>query len=221
LLGCASLLRRLEGRKLRFRFWIIGIVAVLFMIAGRVFVGGLVEDSKAGDALRTGDATEAITAYDRSLHWYLPGSPTVTRAVQGLSGIARKAEAEGDNETALRAWRVLRSGLYGSEWLFVPRKDVINLCDKEISRLVSLKAAEPERDEAFRREMSILKKPVGPKKGWSVAALAGFFGWIASAVFFIFRAFGPNGEFHRRPAWIWGLIFLISYGIWMASLVNA
>jgi len=197
---------------------------VILMVAGRVLVGGFHEDAKAREALAQGDVTEAITAYDRSLHWYLPGSPTVARAARGLKGIAGDAEGRADPETALRAWRVLRSGMYASRWLFTPGKNVIAECDGNIARLVADKAAKinPEkRQAAFDRETAVLKQRVGPSVGWSLAAIAGFFGWIASVILFIIRAFGPGEEFHRRAALILGAAFVLSYALWMIALSKA
>lgn len=194
------------------------------MIAARVFVGGWQENAKATDALAAGDVTEAITAYDRSLHWYLPGSPTVKTAAGALIEIARKAEYDGDVETALRAWRVLRSGFYGSRWLVTPGRGVIDEADRNIARLVSAKAeaATPGAGAAaFDREMAVLTKPSGPHQGWAMLAVLGFFGWVACAIGFIVKAFGPTDEFHRRPALAWGACFLAAYALWLIALGRA
>ncbi len=197
---------------------------VLAMASARVYVGGLRENAKARESLAAGDVTEAITAYDRSLHWYLPGSPTVREAAASLIDIAHKSEYEKDLDTALRSWRVLRSGFYAATWLTVPGQKIIAQADTEIARLVGV-AAELVRPgsgpEAQMREMAILKAPVGPNPAWSSLAVLAFFGWIASVVGFIFRAFGPTDEFFRRPAVLWGFLFVTSYALWMISLARA
>jgi hypothetical protein len=202
-------------------------VLVAAMIVVRVLVGGFHEDRLARNYLDDGNIAEAISAFDRSMHWYLPGSPTVARAVTGLEDIAKRAEKQGDNETALRAWRVARSGFYGAKWIVQPGKDIIARCDKNIARLVAEKVAasnlqDPEAGrKAYEKEMAILTKEVGPSVAWSLAALVGFFGWIACAGLFIFKAFGKKREFHRRPALIYGLLFLAAYALWMIALSQA
>ena len=210
-----------RSKNLKYLQYIVLVLIVVAMVAGRVLVGGWHEDGIARERLAKGDVTEAITAYDRSLHWYLPGSPTVTRAISGLTRIAQSEESRGDAENALRAWRVLRSGLYGSEWLLTPRTDIIAACDREIARLVSLKVPEPDRPAAYDKEMNILKKPSGPRLGWSILALAGFFSWTVGVVWFIFKAFGPKDEFYRKPAILIGLFIIAAYALWMIALSRA
>ncbi len=205
----------------------IAVVLVFVMVAVRVLVGGFHEDRMANQYLAEGNVVEAITAFDRSMHWYLPGSPTVARAAIGLEDIARKAESADDIETALRAWRVLRSGFYGARWIVQPGKQTIALCDENIARLVAVKVAAAHPEDAgagqfaYEKEMAILTKKVGPNVAWSMAALAGFFGWIIFAGMFIFKAFGRQREFYRRPAVIYGLCFLAAYALWMISLSRA
>jgi hypothetical protein len=56
---------------------------------------------------------------------------------------------------------------------------------------------------------------------WSFILLAGMFGWIASTLVFIFKAFPSRGQFEARPALKWGCIVLVSFSVWIAGLLNA
>ena len=56
---------------------------------------------------------------------------------------------------------------------------------------------------------------------WSILVLISFFGWISSAIVFLFKAFPERGQFKARPAGLWGAVLLVSYTIWVIGLLNA
>ena len=56
---------------------------------------------------------------------------------------------------------------------------------------------------------------------WSIITLVGLFGWISSMLVFLFKAFPGRNLFEARPARTWGLVVLISYGIWIVGMLNA
>ena len=56
---------------------------------------------------------------------------------------------------------------------------------------------------------------------WSIITLVGLFGWISSMLVFLFKAFPERNLFETRPARTWGLVVLISYGIWIVGMLNA
>jgi hypothetical protein len=56
---------------------------------------------------------------------------------------------------------------------------------------------------------------------WSIVTLIGLSGWIFSAIAFLFRAFPGRDRFEAREARVWGAAVLVSYGIWIAGMLNA
>jgi hypothetical protein len=56
---------------------------------------------------------------------------------------------------------------------------------------------------------------------WSIITLLGLSGWVSSAIVFLFRAFPGRGLFEAREARVWGTAVLVSYGIWIAGMLNA
>ncbi|MCB9475381.1 MAG: hypothetical protein H6685_00805 [Deltaproteobacteria bacterium] len=200
------------------------VAIALLMIVVRVLVGGVRENRVAGQYLAQGNIPEAMAAYDRSLHWYLPLSPTFSTAIDGMRSIAEDAEKSGDVETAVVAWRLLRSGMYANEWWILPHKSLVAEADERIARLVAKQGAggDASREEQiYQKEFALLTKQVGPNKAWAFLAVVAFFGWVAAVLFFIAKAFGPKDEFHRRPAAIYGGVFLVAYAVWMVALSNA
>jgi len=56
---------------------------------------------------------------------------------------------------------------------------------------------------------------------WSIITLLGLSGWVSSAIVFLFRAFPGRGLFEAREARVWGAVVLVTYGIWIAGMLNA
>jgi hypothetical protein len=56
---------------------------------------------------------------------------------------------------------------------------------------------------------------------WSIILLLGLFGWIASTLLFIFKAFPSREEFLGRHAVTWGGCVFVSFVIWIVGLLNA
>jgi hypothetical protein len=60
-----------------------------------------------------------------------------------------------------------------------------------------------------------------PDGMWSVITLIGLAGWIVATIVFLFRAFPGRGLFDAREARVWGAVVLVSYGVWIAGMLNA
>ena len=56
---------------------------------------------------------------------------------------------------------------------------------------------------------------------WSIVTLIGLAAWIVSTIVFLFKAFPGRGLFEAREARLWGAAVLISYGVWIAGMLNA
>jgi hypothetical protein len=55
-------------------------------------------------------------------------------------------------------------------------------------------------------------------EAWSVIAIIMFWGWVASCLLFIFKAFPRLGVFQSRPALIWGVASVLCASLWMIAL---
>ena len=60
-----------------------------------------------------------------------------------------------------------------------------------------------------------------PSVFWSIVLEIGFFGWVGSALLFIFQAIDENERLVKRKAILWGTLLIVSYGLWVVGLVNA
>ncbi len=60
-----------------------------------------------------------------------------------------------------------------------------------------------------------------PNETWCIVTIVGLIGWIASALVFLFKAFPGRDMFEARPARMWGVAVLVSYGIWLVGMLKA
>jgi hypothetical protein len=56
---------------------------------------------------------------------------------------------------------------------------------------------------------------------WSIVTLIGLFGWVFSALVFLFKVFPERGQFNARPARLWGTLLLIFYAVWVVGMLQA
>jgi len=52
---------------------------------------------------------------------------------------------------------------------------------------------------------------------WAVTAVLFFWVWVASFLVGIFRSCPARGEFKSVPAMIWGVVVLMSCGLWVLA----
>ena len=89
-------------------------------------------------ALRKGDYTAAVAAFQSAIHMYLPFNPLIESAAERLWAIGETNERLGDVNRALIAYRSLRSSFYADHWLTTPGTAWIEKCDKKIAALIPL-----------------------------------------------------------------------------------
>jgi len=138
----------MKKRLIRNIFIIFGIIVVMFiMVFVKVYIGSIKEFKRGEEAMESRDYNEAITHYERSIHWYTPLNSYVARSAKRLWEIGTLAEENGNNDLALIAYRSLRSSFYAVRSFYIPYKEWIDKCDDKISHLVALKRPYSESDK--------------------------------------------------------------------------
>ena len=89
----------------------------------RVVVSGEKEVALSTAALKAGDAHGAAEHARRAAGWYMPGAPHVRVAYERLLALGTAAEGLGDRETALFAFRGVRTASIETQWLFAPHEE--------------------------------------------------------------------------------------------------
>lgn len=181
---------------------------------------------REGDAaLRRGDAREAIALWRRAARWYAPGAPHVRAAHDRLEALARDAEAAGDRELALDAWRAVRSSSLATRSFYTPYADRLARANARIAELMADTEVPPdpgETREARRAwHLALLERDEAPSVGWSLLALAGLAAWVGGGFWFARRGLTENDRLDRRQAAIAGTLVVVGLLTWMLALYQA
>jgi hypothetical protein len=169
----------------------------------------------------------AIREYDAALHFYFPGSPYVDKSAERLWQIGEMFEKAEKPDWAVLAYSSIRSSFYASRSLYTPGKEWIGGCDDKIAALdvkilLNEGSLAPEQSEAEKEKLLYLMRVNrAPAPAWAFLVELGFLGWIASVVFIIWKAFDERGKLVKRPA-LYGLVsFVLTFTLWVVSLLKA
>lgn len=202
------------------------IFLLTFSIAIKIYLNAELEYKRANTLFAQNKLAEAMTHYERSIQWFLPGLSLQNRAAEGLWNVGEKYEANGDTENALAAYRLLRGAFYSARSFYTPGKTWIDRCNEKIATLMAGQSAssgaEKAKTFAERRaeNLKILSADKSPRNQWAVLAVIGFFGWIACALLFVVKAISKTGKVSARPAIAWIAGFIVFYGLWILGLLN-
>ncbi|GJL79354.1 MAG: hypothetical protein NPINA01_23430 [Nitrospinaceae bacterium] len=200
------------------------VLILLLSTLAKIYLNANAEFNLAEEFASKNNFKDAVTHYERSIQWHLPGLNLQERAAEGLWKVAQKYEAEEDFENAINAYRLLRGAFYSVRSFYTPGKIWIQRCNEKIAILMAKKPATSESEksksyeERLKENLRLLSSEKPPKPFWAMLAVFGFFGWIACAVLFIIYAIKKTGEIQTRPALFWGAGFLLFYGLWIAGL---
>jgi hypothetical protein len=209
-------------------------------VLSRVFVDGTAAlregdaAHRAAEAARAaGQADEAraaeelaIDRWRRAARWYAPGAPHVGAAYRRLEALAAAAEAAGDRELALMAWRGVRSSALATRSFYTPHAEARARADARIAALMAAledPAVAPGQDEAARRawHLALLARDEAPSVVWSVLALVGFFTWVGGGCWFAWRGVAADDRLDRRQAQVAGVLVVVGLGLWVVALYLA
>ncbi|MBC7172552.1 MAG: hypothetical protein H5U40_09010 [Polyangiaceae bacterium] len=215
------------ARSLRFSIRALTALAVFFFVlTARVVIASRSELAK-GDALAaSGNVDAAIAHYRRAARWYAPLSPYSTEALEELARIGRWSEQKGDTERALSAWRSVRAAILATRSTYVPHEERLELADRRIAALMAAGDPPPIDSEltAVERErahFALLEKRPGPRVGFGLAAVAGFFVWVFAAFAFSHRAIDVDDRLVRPVAVRWALVWAGGFALFCCGLALA
>jgi hypothetical protein len=166
--------------------------------SARAIASGEREIALSSDELRAGHPLEAIQHARRAAGWYMPGAPHVRVAYARLAALAIAAEKIGDRDTALFAWRSVRTAALETRWLVTPHAEDLARADAAIARLAAAlpRPAETRVDpnaEIERDTLAALARDDAPDTAWSVVLVAGVVATIVGALVAARRAVTATG----------------------------
>lgn len=179
----------------------------------RVVVDSHAEYTEAVRLEEQGEYADAVTHYRRSLRWYAPGNPYSRAAGEALLALARAAESRGDAELARDAYRALRAGIMATRGLNTPYPDLLR---RGAERLEVLGGATARAGDDPAR----VPRP-SPQPWAALLGLAGYLGWVGSALGFTQRALDREDRLIRPRAIRWGMGFLVGFTFFIIGLLLA
>jgi hypothetical protein len=192
----------------------------------RVVLSGEKEIALSTAALKAGDAHGAAEHARRAAGWYMPGAPHVRVAYERLLALGTAAEGLGDRETALFAFRGVRTASIETQWLFAPHEEDRLKADRAIARIEAEGPRAPGRrteppSAVEREQLEALSRDEAPRAGWVAALVAGALAWGAGAAAIALRAVGATGIISFRRA-LPGLVVTGSgVALWLLSIWRA
>jgi hypothetical protein len=172
-------------------------LAVIALVALRAVVSGR-RALADGDAwVERGKSAEAIRSYEAAARWYVPLAPHVDAAYAKLRGLAK-------GDTALLAWRAIRSAARATRSLWQPHAADLAEADAQIAKLEA--GATPEAWFAGR-----LAEDARPSIPMAALAGLGILLWLAGAAVVVFRRW-------TMPA---GAMIVLGVALWLVGLYNA
>jgi hypothetical protein len=170
-----------------------------------------------------GELEAAVVHYRRAARWYAPGSPFHVEALGKLGAIGAQAEATGDGELALSAYRAIRSAIMATRSFYVPERPRLQAADERIASLMAAQPPPPmdagkSREQLRREHLALLEADPGPKLLWTLVLLLGFGVWVASAFAFTLRAIDEQDRFVPREALRWGTLIAVGFGLFVLGM---
>lgn len=195
---------------------------VLSAIVLRVLIGSMIEYHR-GDAASIHDQLDqAMVHYERSLRWYLPGNPYAGTALNSMAVVCQRKHAKAQEDEnavqdAYNCYQRLRSAILSTRSLYTPFSKELGEVEERMVR-VSAKLGYPEASMRADLARSFEAHP-----WWSLLAVLGMVGWIASAAAALW--FGIDGEsgrlrWSRRLAFAIAT-FVLSFAAWLLALFLA
>jgi hypothetical protein len=198
---------------------VIGIaVAGLLMLWGRAFYGSAEAYRQGEESLQQNRWTQAITYFDRAIHWYAPFNPYIEKSAQKLWNLSAELEREGDHTLAVAALTSLKSGYVAASGLFTPGRDWIKRCEDRIEFLCKHDSRGGQVATEQHKEKG-LQTTAAPSLLWTFVLEIGLLGWISWILWMIvcYR----KEERALTIAVKWGGPVFLFYALWILGMTQA
>lgn len=203
--------------------WAVGLLIGLGVVVVRVAVDGRAS-LKAGEAAEArGDRAGAIRQYLDAARMYLPGSPTVRRALDHLDVLATTAAQAQDSTTERAALEAIRAAILGARSSYTPEEERLARVDRRLAALYAT-VEDPGVDPSASVETRTawhaarLAQRPGPAVGYVVLALLGLALWLSAVVGFVRRGLDGGLRLRRAPALAAGIAFAVGFALFLTGL---
>ena len=211
------------------RWWILALIFVFAVawIRGCVESGNAFE--QAVEAEKAGDLPRAIEQYQYAARWYTPASSVPDEAALALIRLGGEAEARGDRDLALKAWRRLRGAILATRGLTTPLEVHLELANTRLATLMAQQQLEDggptvrdrSKEQLIADHLALLRLDPAPHSGWSLLIVLSFIAWIVTTVMAIWRGLDENIAVRAPALWRWGGSSVLFFALWLLALSQA
>jgi hypothetical protein len=212
----------LPGRKPL--LWTAGIfLLALGVIVGRLLIDGRALGQRGAQAENHGHPTEAIRLYAEAARHYVPFGPYHAQALSRLDAIAVSAIQRGDYPLGRMALEAERSALLATRSLYIPMAHRLPEIELRLARLLAATEdpatqAGASFEDRSRWHLDRLSQHPSPRGPYVLLALVGLGGLVASSVLFFTRGLDVNLRLKSPWAIVYGSLFLLGLGLFLAGL---
>jgi hypothetical protein len=178
---------------------------------------GEAEMERSNAAFDAGDLYRASSHARRAATYYAPGAPHVAAAYDRLRAIAVGAEAAGDVQSALFAWRAMRGAAVETKHLFLTHPKRLASANEAIARLEA-RLSDPKDAQLEKGQRSVALKRLGrdetPRGGWILVLGLGFFLCLLGLFWLAARGFDGRGRASLSKARFGLMLCLAGAALW-------
>ncbi len=198
------------------------LVLALATLTARVVIDGERALALSDAAFDEGDVRTATWHARRAAVLYAPGAPHLDPAYERLEAIATGAEAAGERELAVQAWRAVRGAALETRHAWVPRRLDLERADQNLARLQAPPDASPEvQREVVTVAVGQLRRDDAPRAPWIALLSAGFLLSLGGLAGLAWRGVTPDGDFVPGAVRICLVLVLVGVGCWTTAVLGA
>ncbi len=190
-------------------------LALLYVRAG---TGSRREFSLGAAAESADDWESAVLHYRHSVQWHAPGLGKSDGAFAALVRVGDERADAGDVSGALVSYRSARLSVMAVRHLGTPFAADLPDLHTKIATLMAEQSGGGNVDaERYAAELNAYEDR-RPNPLLSLAASAGFFGWLAALGMLAWRGFSSEGAVKSKPFLTWLGVSVVCLCIWLASV---
>jgi len=182
------------------------------------------ELKSAEQAISKGNMKEGILFLKKSGEIYLPLNPCWERPINRLWQIGSKAELKNDTNLAFLAYRTIREVIIESRTFFIPKKEILDIVNVKISKLMAQEYGAGSMKEKSREEVELIHAKIlyeikDPFFFWSLVSISGFILWIGSVFFFLYSGLDETLKIVRKKFVVTLSCFFLGIILWILGML--
>ncbi|MGB0645751.1 MAG: hypothetical protein ACPGQS_01190 [Bradymonadia bacterium] len=219
----------MSGLHRRFILMLVGMIAPLIVLVGRVEFGASTSCELAQQSETNGDLEEAAYQYQRCAKWNTFVTGKSDWALAQLNRMSETAEGEGKLELALLAARYIRGSQLSTDHLWRVRGEEEKTINQRIAgltaRLQYRSGALTVRGRTLPKleadHLSLLERRNGPSPLEGTLIFILFLSWVGACAWAIWRGLSPDGRINRGPMLRALCMMTMLFGLFCLALSTA